>query len=85
MFAAEILPPPTRILLDVSAKTAEFAFASVVSNRDIQYGEILSEKNIWVRRPGTGDFRPEHYPLLIGKRLKKNIKKNTQIKKNHIA
>ena len=66
-------------------KTAEFAFASVVSNEDIQAGEILTKRNIWIRRPGTGDFRPEHYPLLIGKRLKKNIKKNTQIKKNHIA
>ena len=65
-------------------KTAEFAFASVVSNRDIQSGEILSKRNIWVRRPGTGDFSAEDYPSLIGKKLKKNIKKNTQIKKNHI-
>ncbi len=65
-------------------KTAEFAFASVVSTRDIKSGEILTKSNIWVRRPGTGDFTAEDYLSLIGKKLKKNIKKNTQIKKNHI-
>ena len=65
-------------------KTAEFAFASVVSNRDISEGEILNKSNIWVRRPGTGDFSAEDYSSLIGKKLKKNIKKNTQIKKSHI-
>tara|TARA_Y100000816_G_scaffold292110_1_gene285874 strand:+ start:914 stop:1948 length:1035 start_codon:yes stop_codon:yes gene_type:complete len=65
-------------------KTAEFAFASVVSNKDIKVGEILTEKNMWVRRPGTGDFNAEQYFKLFGKRAKKNIKKNTQIKKIHI-
>lgn len=65
-------------------KTAEFAFASVVSNKDIKVGEVLTKKNIWVRRPGTGDFSAEKYLKLIGKRAKKNIKKNTQIKKIHI-
>ena len=65
-------------------KTAEFAFASVVSNRDIRSGETLNKSNIWVRRPGTGDFTAKDYQLLIGKRVKKNIKKNTQIKKDHI-
>lgn len=65
-------------------KTAEFAFASVVSDRDIRAGETLNSKNIWVRRPGTGDFSAESYESLFGKKLKKSIKKNTQIKRNHI-
>ncbi|WP_440633331.1 N-acetylneuraminate synthase family protein [Candidatus Pelagibacter sp. HIMB1485] len=64
-------------------KTAEFAFASVVSNNNIKAGEILTKKNIWVRRPGTGDFSAEKFQSLIGKRIKKDIKKNTQIKKTH--
>jgi len=66
-------------------KTAEFAFASVVSNRDIKVGEILNKDNIWVRRPGTGDFSAENYVSLFGKKIKKSIKKNTQIKRNHIC
>jgi N-acetylneuraminate synthase len=64
-------------------KTANFAFASVVSNLDIKKGEILNKKNIWVRRPGTGDYSAEEYYSLLGKKIKKNIKKNTQIKKIH--
>lgn len=65
-------------------KTAEFAFASVVSDREIKAGETLSSENIWVRRPGTGDFSAEKYTSLFGKKVKKRIKRNTQIKRNHI-
>ena len=64
-------------------KTANFAFASVVSNLDIKKGEILNKNNIWVRRPGSGDYSAEEYYSLLGKKIKKNIKKNTQIKKIH--
>ncbi|MDB3987477.1 N-acetylneuraminate synthase family protein [Candidatus Pelagibacter sp.] len=62
-------------------KTANFAFASVVSNTNIKKGEILDENNIWVRRPGNGDFSAEAYYSLLGKKVYKDIKKNTQIKK----
>ncbi len=65
-------------------KTANFAFASVVSNEQIKAGTILTKKNIWVRRPGTGDFKAEFYKKLIGKKVYKDIKKNTQLKKNHL-
>jgi N-acetylneuraminate synthase len=64
-------------------KTANFAFASVVSNLDIKRGEILNKNNIWVRRPGNGDFSANEYYSLLGKKIKKNVKKNTQIKKIH--
>ena len=47
-------------------KTANFAFASVVSNSYIKSGSILS-KNIWVRRPGNGDFKAEYYEKLLKK------------------
>ena len=64
-------------------KTANFAFASVVSNKDLKKGEILNKSNIWVRRPGNGDFSPLEYYSLLGRKIKKNIKNNRQIKKNH--
>tara|TARA_B110000003_G_scaffold266472_1_gene293512 strand:+ start:5757 stop:6800 length:1044 start_codon:yes stop_codon:yes gene_type:complete len=63
--------------------TAKFAFASVVSIKDIKKGEKLSKKNIWVKRPGTGDFKAKDYKSLIGKIVKKNISQNVQIKKKH--
>jgi N-acetylneuraminate synthase len=64
-------------------KTANFAFASVVSNSDIKKGEILNKNNIWVRRPGTGHYSAEKYYSLLGKKIKKTVKKNRQIKKIH--
>jgi sialic acid synthase SpsE len=64
-------------------KTAKFAFASVVSNIDLKKNQILNKNNIWVRRPGNGDFKAFQYYSLLGRKVKKNIKKNTQIKKIH--
>jgi N-acetylneuraminate synthase len=64
-------------------KTANFAFASVVANNDLEKGTTLNKKNIWVRRPGNGDFTAEQYYSLIGKKIKSRVKKNTQIKKSH--
>lgn len=65
-------------------KTAKFAFASVVSNKDLKKNEILNKNNIWVRRPGTGDFNAFKYYSLLGRKIKKNIKNNTQIKKIYL-
>ena len=42
--------------LKEEVKTINFAFASVVSIKDIFPGERLNKKNIWVKRPGLGDF-----------------------------
>lgn len=64
-------------------KTANFAFASVVANKELKKGTILNKNNIWVRRPGNGDFSAGQYYSLIGKKIKSNIKKNTQIRKIH--
>lgn len=60
--------------------TAKFAYASVVSIKDIQEGEVLDYSNIWVKRPGTGDILAEKYYDIIGKKSKKNIKKDTFLK-----
>ena len=65
-------------------KTAEFAFASVVSDKNIKKGAKLSKKNIWVRRPGNGDFSAEEYSKLIGKIINCEKKKKTQKKKKFI-
>ena len=64
--------------------TMKFAFASVVSIKDIKKGDKLSYKNIWVKRPGTGDFLAKEFTKLIGKTTKRNIKSNIQIKKKDL-
>ena len=55
--------------------TISFAFASVVSIKDINQGETLTKDNIWLKRPGSGDFGVNDYYKLIGKKAKINIKK----------
>ena len=47
--------------------TSDFAYASVVTIEDIKEGEVFSDKNIWVKRPGTGEFLADDYESLIGK------------------
>ena len=71
-------------ILKEEVSVAKFAFASVVALKNIFKGEKLTRKNIWVKRPGTGDFSAEMYYKLLGKKVKKDILQNTQIKKLHI-
>jgi len=47
--------------------TIDFAFATVVAIKDINEGDILSSENIWVKRPGTGEIKAEHYESILGK------------------
>ena len=50
----------------------------------ISKGEIFSLDNIWVKRPGTGDFLAEAFTSLLGKVAIKNIAANKQIKRSDI-
>ena len=62
------------------AKTIAFAFQSVVSTKDILVGEKLTLDNIFLRRPGNGDFTVKDFKNLLGKKVKRKVKKNHQIK-----
>lgn len=53
--------------------TIDFAFATVCSIKNIKKGEILSEENIWVKRPGTGKILAENYNEVLGKIATRNI------------
>ena len=68
----------------VKKKTINFAFASIVSTRNIKKGEKLNRSNIWVKRPFTGDFSAQKYFDVLGKIAKKNIKSGEQLKKKDI-
>jgi len=70
--------------VEAEAPTIAFAFASVVATRDIQPGEVLSEDNIWVKRPGGGDFGVLDYEGLMGQEALLPIKRGYQIKKTQI-
>lgn len=70
--------------VEEESKTIAFAFASVVATRDIEAGEMLSEENIWVKRPNGGDFSAKEYELLFGRIAKHQIMGNFQIKKSDL-
>ena len=71
-------------VLKAEKSTIDFAYASVVAIKDIDIGEKLSEENIWVKRPGTGDFLADDFESLIGKTSKSFIFKDQQVSKNDI-
>ena len=73
-----------KIISPIEKKTARFAFSSVVSTKDINPGEKLTRKNIWVKRPGTGYFSAANFYKILGKKAKKKIQKNNFIKKNDV-
>ncbi|MCF6182656.1 N-acetylneuraminate synthase [Lutibacter sp.] len=59
--------------------TIDFAFATVCSITTIKKGEEFTKKNIWVKRPGTGDILAEKYNSIIGKVAKRDILNDEQL------
>jgi len=74
-----------KIVLKEELPTIAFAFASVVAIENIQQGESLTSKNIWVKRPSSGDFLANEYEALLGKVAATNINKGSQLKKTDIT
>lgn len=64
--------------------TINFAFASVVTIRSIKKGEPFTPLNIWVKRPGTGEFRAESYEKILGKIASKDIPADEQLTRDMI-
>jgi N,N'-diacetyllegionaminate synthase len=52
---------------------------SIVANLDIKKGDFFNEKNITTKRPGTG-ISPMKWKKILGKKAKKNFKKDEIIK-----
>lgn len=69
-----------KTVLEEELPTIQFAYSCVVAINDIKAGEIFSEKNIWVKRPGTGEIKAGDYNNVVGKAAKKAIAVNSQIR-----
>lgn len=59
--------------------TIDFAFATVVTIKPIKKGEKFTKENLWVKRPGTGAIKAEHYDSIIGKTANKDIENDIHI------
>lgn len=71
-------------ILDEENRTAEFAYACVVTTKDVEKGDFFTTDNIWVKRPGTGEIRAQNYDNILNRKALRNIKKNTQLEWNVI-
>lgn len=60
--------------------TMDFAFATVVSIQKIHKGEPLTMDNVWVKRPGTGEIKAEHFKSLLGKKVIRDIASDEQLR-----
>ena len=59
--------------------TIDFAFATAVTIRPVKAGEAFTKENLWVKRPGTGEIKAEHYESLLGKHALCDIENDTQL------
>ncbi len=58
----------------------KFARSSIVSDKNLKKGDTINRQNIWARRPGNGEIPAFEFEKVLGKTLKRDITKNTQIK-----
>ena len=68
-----------KAVLPEEQPTIDFAYASVVSIRDIAAGERLSLDNIWVKRPGTGEILAPDFDSILGRKTICRIQADTQL------
>lgn len=61
--------------------TINFAFATVVATKKISKGEVFTEHNLWVKRPGTGDYLAGQLTELYGKIAAEDINADQHIMK----
>ena len=60
--------------------TIDFAFASVVTILPIKAGELFTTKNIWVKRPGTGELNAGDFEKILGRPCLKDLMQDVQLK-----
>ncbi len=77
--AQEALGTSQKYVLDGEKKTAKGFRKSFIAWKDIKRGEILTEENTIVKRPGEGIW-PIHYKAVLGAKVNKDIKKDSFIR-----
>jgi len=65
--------------------TIDFAFATVVTIKDIKKGEPFSKDNLWVKRPGTGEILAEDFENILGRLASTDIASDMHLKTTDIA
>ncbi|MEM9716837.1 MAG: N-acetylneuraminate synthase family protein [Pseudomonadota bacterium] len=56
-----------------------FARASVVADNDLPAGHVITEADIWARRPGSGPIAGYEFDKVVGRTLKVDVIRNQQL------
>ncbi len=56
-----------------------FARGSVVADKDLPAGHVVTASDIWARRPGSGEISVQHFDRLMGARLTRAVQRNQQL------
>jgi len=51
-----------------------------VADRDLPAGHVITETDIWARRPGSGEIAGYDFDKVVGKKLIRAVKYNEQLK-----
>jgi N-acetylneuraminate synthase len=57
-----------------------FARGSIVADRDLPAGHVITEADIWARRPGSGEIAGYEFDRVLGKPLTRTVRRNEQLK-----
>lgn len=57
-----------------------FARASVVADRDLPEGHVVTDADIWARRPGSGEIAGYEFDKVVGRRLTRAVTRNQQLR-----
>jgi N-acetylneuraminate synthase len=56
-----------------------FARGSMVADRDLPAGHVVTPSDIWARRPGSGEISVQHFDRLVGAKLTRAVQRNQQL------
>lgn len=75
----------TKEILKEEQATIDFAYACVVTLKDVQEGERFTMENTWVKRPGTGQILAADLQQVLGRAASRPIGRNVQLSWNDIT
>ncbi len=68
-----------KTILPDEQPTIDFAYACVVTTREVKAGEAFSAANVWVKRPGTGEIKARDFERVLGGRATRTLPANAQV------
>jgi sialic acid synthase SpsE len=68
-----------KTILPDEQPTIDFAYACVVTTREVNAGDVFSRDNVWVKRPGTGEIKARDYERVLGSRAARTLPPNAQV------